>query len=121
MSPVDFVKSFPSELAALDKNGDSVLSIEEDELQADIAAADLAVNGGNGDGIVTKEELFTLYDTNRDGKLETAPGTDALTDFIRSLDTDRDGLIYPNGYRVNTGRVSSTSTRRVLRPISRSR
>jgi hypothetical protein len=101
--PVDFVKSFPSELAALDADEDSVLSIEEDGLHADIAAADLAANGGNGDGIVTREELFERYDSNRNGVLETASEADSLTDFIRSLDADRDGSIFPSGYRVNTG------------------
>lgn len=107
LTPVDFVESFPSELIALDTSGNSILDVTTDNLHADIAAADLVVNGGNADGIVTQDELLALYDTDFNGRLDTNTNNgiagDALTPYLLTLDANDDGIVSLSGFEVNTG------------------
>ena len=100
VSPIDFVKSFGGDLAVLSTDGDSLFEVIEDSLHADIEAADLIENGGDGDGIVTQGELLALYDTTGDGLLNVRE--DTLTDYIISL-AGNDDYVNLAGFEVNTG------------------
>ncbi|MDH4109610.1 MAG: hypothetical protein OEW35_14975, partial [Gammaproteobacteria bacterium] len=96
---VDFAATFPSELAALDRDGDGIIERADDSLLA-FAAADVA---GDGQGILTYDELLAEYDTQGVGEtgfgeleLSELPATSlqgSLATGLAAFDENMNGIL----------------------------